>query len=315
MIAGLETPTHGRTFLDNQDVTKLPPEKRDLAMVFQSHTLYPHKTVRDNLGFSLRLRHVSRDAIAERVHLVARTLKLEAFLERKPGQLSGGERQRVALGRAMVRRPRAFLLDEPLSNLDAQLRVQMRGEIARLHQELAATMLYVTHDQEEAMMLGDRVAVLEEGKLQQMGPPMEIYQRPLNVFVAAFIGSPAMNIYRAKLHTEGGKSCLEDSPWFKIQMDGTLPSGYGEYVFIGARPQDIRLVEPREADAHAVVEMVQPLGQQVVVQASLIGTTKGPPITFVIPGDRKIESHQHFAFAFPRERLHLFDQFSGDRLN
>lgn len=314
MIAGFEAPTNGRVFLDRQDVTGLSPQKRDLAMVFQSHTLYPDKTVRDNLGFSLCLHGDKRHAIAERVSQVARTLELDSILDCKPGQLSGGERQRVALGRAMVRRPRAFLLDEPLSNLDAQLRVQMRGEIAGLHQELAATMLYVTHDQEEAMMLGDRVAVLREGTLQQMGPPIEIYRRPLNVFVAGFIGSPAMNFYRATLHAEGGKFWLE-SPWFKIQMDGLLPSGNGEEVVLGARPHDIRLVEPGEAEAHAVIEMVQPLGQQIVVQASLIGIAKSRPITLVLPGDRKMETHQQVGIAFPRERLHLFDASSGNRLN
>src|SRR5437660_7907268 len=195
IIAGLETPTRGRVFLDDKDVTDWPPQKRDLAMVFQSYALYPHKTVRDNLGFGLRLRHSPRQLIAERVESVARSLHLEGLLDRRPGELSGGERQRVALGRAIARRPRAFLLDEPLSNLDAQLRLQTRAELAQLHRQLGATMLYVTHDQEEAMALGDRVAVLRQGVIQQVASPLDLERRPANVFVAGFIGSPAMNFF------------------------------------------------------------------------------------------------------------------------
>jgi multiple sugar transport system ATP-binding protein len=314
MIAGLESPTAGRVYLDNLDVTALPPQKRDLAMVFQSHTLYPHKTVRENLGFSLRLRGAKRADIDERIHQVAHTLRLDSILDGKPGQFSGGERQRVALGRAMVRRPRAFLLDEPLSNLDAQLRVQLRGEIARLHQEFAATMLYVTHDQEEAMMLGDRVAVLREGKLQQIGSPLEIYRRPANLFVAGFIGSPAMNFFRAKLQGQGGISCLE-TPWFKIQMDGTLRSGNDGDAILGTRPGEIRLVETGEAEAHALIETVQPLGHEVVVRAALVGTPQVCSITLVLPPDRKMLPHQQIGIVFPREKLHLFDAVGGARLN
>jgi multiple sugar transport system ATP-binding protein len=315
MIAGLETPTEGRIFLDNQDVTKLSPEKRDLAMVFQSHTLYPHKTVRDNLGFSLRLRHASRDTIAERVRQVAQALELETILERKPGQLSGGERQRVALGRALVRQPQAFLFDEPLSNLDAQLRVQMRGELLRLHRKLGATMLYVTHDQEEAMVLGDRVAVLRHGKLQQMGPPLDIYRRPVNLFVAGFIGSPPMNFFQARLCRSAGEARIE-SPWLsgRIDCDGEL-SGNSQEVAVGIRPHEIRLMESGDGDAKAVINGITPLGSEVVIRASLVGPDDGPSINIVLPADCKLKNNQQVGLCFPRERLHLFDPVSECRLN
>jgi multiple sugar transport system ATP-binding protein len=324
MIAGLETPTSGGVYLDHEDVTDSTPQKRDLAMVFQSHTLYPHKTVRENLGFSLRLRGIPREETAERVAHVARTLGLESLLEHKPGQLSGGERQRVALGRAMVRRPRAFLLDEPLSNLDAQLRVQMRGELARLHREIRTTMLYVTHDQEEAMVLGDRVAVLREGSLQQMGPPGEVYRRPANLFVAGFIGSPAMNFLSAWLRCDPGQNskCEVRNPingavLFEMGIsDFGLPnSDLPREVFLGIRPHDIRLGESGEADTQVVVEAMNILGGQTVVQAKWIADSEGNPITIILQREHKLEAGQQVGICFPRERLHLFDPASQRRLN
>src|SRR5918992_2486944 len=193
VIAGLETPSQGRVLIGDRDVTAVPPQERDVAMVFQSYALYPHMTVRDNLGFGLRMRGTTATRIAERVDVAARALGLGAVLDRKPGQLSGGQRQRVALGRAIVREPMVFLFDEPLSNLDAKLRLETRAELARLHRRLKATVVYVTHDQEEAMTLGSRVAVLREGILQQVAPPMALYRRPANQFVAGFVGSPEMN--------------------------------------------------------------------------------------------------------------------------
>ncbi len=193
LVAGLEAATRGRLFLDSQEITSWPPHRRDVAMVFQSYALYPHKTVRENLAFALKMRREKRTVIAERVAEAVEMLHLEPLLDRKPAQLSGGERQRVALGRAIVRQPQAFLLDEPLSNLDAQLRVQMRAELARLHRQLGATMVYVTHDQEEAMLLGDRIAVINEGQLQQVAAPLELYLRPANEFVARFISSSGVN--------------------------------------------------------------------------------------------------------------------------
>src|SRR5262245_46252824 len=202
MVAGLETPTRGRIVIGGRDVTSLPPQERDLAMVFQNYALYPHKTVRQNLEFGLRMRQTSAAVIAERVTRVAHSLGIESYLERRPSQLSGGQRQRVALGRAIVREPQAFLFDEPLSNLDARLRVETRAELARLHRRLGATMLYVTHDQEEAMTLGNRVAVLRDGRLEQVAPPMDIYRRPANRFVAGVMGPPAMNLLPCTLRRD-----------------------------------------------------------------------------------------------------------------
>ncbi len=324
MIAGLETPTRGRVYLDNQDVTELPPQQRNLAMVFQSHMLYPHKTVRDNLGFSLRLGGARREDITARVREVARILELDSAYELKPGQLSGGERQRVALGRAMVRRPRAFLLDEPLSNLDAQLRVQMRGELARLQRELRATILYVTHDQEEAMVLGSRVAVLREGSLQQIGDPSEVYRRPANVFVAGFIGSPAMNFFPAWLPRDPGQNpkCEIRNPknatgLFDLGISdlGLRISDIPREVVLGIRPHDVQLADTGAADAKAWIEAINPLGSTMVVRGTLIGKSNGGPITIVLQGEYKLEIKQQVGICFPRERLHLFDPVSEHRLN
>jgi multiple sugar transport system ATP-binding protein len=314
IIAGLEQPTRGRVHLDDRDVTDLPPQRRDVAMVFQSHVLYPDRTVRDNLGFGLRLKRVDRRILSERVEQVANSLKLSPLLDRKPGQLSGGERQRVALGRAMTRRPRAFLLDEPLSNLDAQLRIQMRGELTRIHQEMATTTVYVTHDQEEAMVLGDRVAVLRAGKLQQFNRPGEVYRRPANLFVAGFIGTPAMNFLRARLHTENGNAYL-DAPWLKRKLDATLQVQHEQDIVMGIRPHDIRLADSEKADAHALVEAVNPLGRELAIQASFVGKTDGGLISIVLPGDFPVERNQPVHLAFAREKIHIFDPVSERRLN
>jgi multiple sugar transport system ATP-binding protein len=344
IVAGLEKPTHGRVFLDEKDVTELPPQKRDLAMVFQNYALYPHKSVRGNLEFGLRMKRVRSGAIAQRVDKVARKLGLEQLLDRSPGQLSGGERQRVALGRAIVREPKAFLLDEPLSNLDALLRVQTRGELARLHRQLGATMLYVTHDQEEALTLGDRVAVLRDGDLQQVASPMEIYRRPANVSVAGFIGSPSMNFFRCALWGEAGRLRLV-SPWFIVEMDGG-PKIHAnrEHVLLGVRPDDVQLivVEPGTAQADAVgrVDVIQPLGSEILTQMCLtgkptraIGVPPVPPgglglrdqtseqttgemrVTMMLPAETKLRVDDRVGIRFPRDRLHLFEADSGRRLN
>ena len=206
MIAGLETPTGGRILIGDRDVTALPPQDRDIAMVFQTYALYPHMTVRENLAFGLRMRGTrERRSSTQRVQEASRALGLEPVLDRRPAQLSGGQRQRVALGRAIVREPKVFLFDEPLSNLDAKLRVETRAELARLHRRLGATVVYVTHDQEEAMTLGWRVAVMRDGLLQQVAPPMELYRQPANRFVAGFVGSPAMNFLPGETLPELGE--------------------------------------------------------------------------------------------------------------
>src|SRR3954466_1051133 len=204
MIAGLEDISAGKVFIGDQVVNELPPRERDIAMVFQNYALYPHMNVRENMGFALKLRKMGKSEIARRVDEAARILSIERFLDRKPRALSGGQRQRVALGRAIVREPRAFLMDEPLSNLDAKLRVQMRTEIAKLHNRIGTTTIYVTHDQTEAMTMADRIVVLKDGVVQQVASPQQMYERPLNVFVAGFIGSPAMNFIRAWLEREKG---------------------------------------------------------------------------------------------------------------
>jgi multiple sugar transport system ATP-binding protein len=315
IVAGLETPTRGRVLLGDGDATALPPQARDLAMVFQSYALYPHKSVRANLAFGLRMRHIRPEVAAERVEKVAKTLGIEALLDHKPGQLSGGQRQRVALGRAIVREPQAFLLDEPLSNLDPQLRGQARTELARLHRQLGATMLYVTHDQEEAMTLGNRVAVLRDGSLQQVAPPMEIYRRPANSFVAGFIGSPSMNLFPGTLTTEAGKQRLEFS-WGTLALDAEKDlTANAKDILVGVRPHDLILVDPGEADAVARVDVVQPLGSEMLATLHLTEMTGQMPVTMRLPADAKVRVDDQLGVRFRRECLHLFDAGSGVRMN
>ena len=234
VVAGLESPTEGAVFINGEDVTALEPQQRDVAMVFQSYALYPHKTVADNLAFGLRMRRRTPEEIRERVRWAARTLDLESLLDKKPAVLSGGQRQRVALGRAIVRKPRAFLLDEPLSKLDPALRLAMRTELAHLQRRLGVAMLYVTHDQEEAMTLGHRVAVLREGRVEQLAAPMELYRRPESTFVASFVGSPAMNLCSCRIVRE---------------PDGTRLEGEAMRVHLGApgRCRAPRLERPRRS--------------------------------------------------------------------
>jgi multiple sugar transport system ATP-binding protein len=323
IVAGLETPTGGRVLLDDREITKLPPQERDLAMVFQSHALYPHKTVRDNLAFGLQLRRARRETITERVAEVAKILGLTELLECTPDQLSGGERQRVAVGRAIVRKPQAFLFDEPLSNLDPQLRDQARIELARLHQRVGATMLYVTHDQKEAMTLGNRVAVLRDGCLQQIAAPMDLYLRPANSFVAGFIGSPSMNFFPASLSKEAESNRLE-TPWCNILLNAEQPlitepspltlTAIGEVV-VGIRPHDLTLVNSGEADVVARVEGIQPLGNEIQVLLLLPGKASEANLTIVLPPETKVSMGDQVGVRFRRDRLHLFDACSGVRLN
>jgi multiple sugar transport system ATP-binding protein len=238
MIAGIEEVSEGRIFIGERDVTYLDPRKRDTAMVFQSYALYPHLTVRGNLGFGLKLRSVPKDQIERRVQEVAEVLGLEELLDRKPGELSGGQRQRVAMGRAIAREPAAFLMDEPLSNLDAKLRVSMRAQLSRLHERLGVTTVYVTHDQVEAMTLGDRVAVLRGGVLQQCDTPETLFRRPVNLFVAAFIGSPAMNLVDATI--EDGEVRFAD--WrLPLPAESPLRSAGSRRIVLGLRPHDLAL--------------------------------------------------------------------------
>ncbi len=247
MVAGLELPTSGRILIGDRDVTRLPPKDRDIAMVFQNYALYPHMTVRENMSFALKLRHFDRNDIRRRVDAAAETLGLVPYLDRLPKALSGGQRQRVAVGRAIVREPAVFLFDEPLSNLDAKMRVEMRAEIVRLHHRLGTTMIYVTHDQTEAMTMGQRIVVMEGGRIQQAAPPLEVYDRPANPFVASFIGTPPMNL---------------------------LPPGVLDLGRItGLRPEHVRIVQPSGAagELPATVDILEPLGAETIVHVVLDG--------------------------------------------
>jgi len=309
LIAGLETPTAGHILIDGRDVTSLPPQNRDVAMVFQSYALYPHLTVRENLGFGLRMRHTPREVIAEQVTRAAVTLGLDPLLDRKPGQLSGGQRQRVALGRAMVRNPKVFLLDEPLSNLDAQLRLETRAELARLHRRLRATSIYVTHDQEEAMTLGERMAVIRNGRIEQVAEPLEVYRRPASLFVAEFVGAPAMNLLPGELQA-GRQVRLAGAT--TLPLDGVrqaLPAH--ARVVLGVRPQDVTLVDPSEGDLAARVDVVEQRGSDVLVRLRL---ESGAEMRVVAGAATALGPEAPAGLRLDRERLHWFDPETGQRL-
>jgi multiple sugar transport system ATP-binding protein len=265
MIAGLEAISDGTLRIDGRVVNDVAPKDRDIAMVFQSYALYPHMTVAENLAFGLTLRGCPKAEIEARIRAAAETLELGALLQRRPAALSGGQRQRVALGRALVRQPKVFLLDEPLSNLDAKLRASMRTEIARLHRSLGATMVYVTHDQVEAMTLGQRIVVMKDGEIQQIDTPMALYRRPANVFVATFLGSPAMNLLRGRLVAEGGRPGLALSEGLVLPLPGgdIDPSWLGREVDLGLRPEHLLLCAAGEAaDFGAGLEMLEPVGSE-----------------------------------------------------
>jgi ABC-type sugar transport system ATPase subunit len=287
LVAGLEPLSAGRVVIGDVDVTGIPPQGRDLAMVFQSYALYPHMTVRDNLSYGLRTRGADRAMIAREVAAAAAALGIEDLLDRRPAQLSGGQRQRVALGRAIVRKPRAFLLDEPLSNLDPALRAQARAELRRLHRTLGATVVYVTHDQEEAMTLGSRVAVMRDGAIEQVAPPLELYGQPANTFVARFIGTPAMNLLPAAL-------VLRDAP--------------GDAV-VGIRPHDVTL---GAGPLQATVDLVEPRGPDHVVHLRL-AAAGAPLLLAVVAGAAPPVVGAGVAVDAPANRLHLFDA-DGRRL-
>ena len=312
MMAGLETVTAGTIKIGERDVTALPPQQRDIAMVFQNYALYPHMTVRENLGFGLSIRKQPPAIIEQRVRTVAASLGLDALLDRKPAQLSGGQRQRVALGRAIVRDPLAFLFDEPLSNLDAQLRVETRVELSRLHRELGATMVYVTHDQSEALTLGDRIAILRDGVLQQVASPMELYARPANRFVAAFIGSPAMNFFEGDLSRDSdgadGRFTFSGSG-FTIGLRCDAPPS--DRVVIGVRPHHLEVVGDGEGSLRAEVAVVEPMGNEQIVYATLPG---GKRVVALAPPEPAIKPESVVAIRVRTDAVHVFDAASGDRL-
>ena len=313
LIAGLAMPTFGRILIDGRDVTALSPQHRDVAMVFQNYALYPHKTVRDNLAFGLRVRHVPAAHVEERVRTTAAALGIEPLLERKPAQLSGGQRQRVALGRAIVRDPKAFLLDEPLSNLDPLLRVETRAELALLHRRLAATMVYVTHDQEEAMTLGTRIAVMRDGILEQVAPALEVFQRPANPFVATFVGSPAMNLWPCRLACDGAQARLI-SPAASIDLPpDTLAASDQPELLLGVRPHDIELVATAQGDATAVVAVVEPVGAAKVIHVR-VDNMSAELVRVVVPAEADMKVDERVGLRLRRDRLHVFDRTTGRRI-
>jgi multiple sugar transport system ATP-binding protein len=309
MVAGLESITSGQVLIGDTVVNELPPMDRDIAMVFQNYALYPHMSVYDNMAFGLKMRKVDRAEIRKRVHDAADILGIRDYLARKPRQLSGGQRQRVALGRAIVRHPQVFLFDEPLSNLDAKLRVQMRVELKKLHSRLNTTAIYVTHDQVEAMTLGDRVVVMKGGLVQQVGEPLELYNAPVNRFVAGFLGSPAMNF--APVRLSNGKDGLRaDNPGFGIDVPAEirprLQAYAGREVIMGIRPEDLQVANgshPPGLCFDAMVEVVERLGAEILLDLQVGEQTM---VAAVEPSIRAKRGDK-LRFALSPERLHFFD--------
>jgi multiple sugar transport system ATP-binding protein len=309
LLAGLELATAGSIEMGGRDVTELPPKARDIAMVFQSYALYPHMTVAENMAFSLRVRRIERKVIDERVRAAAAALALTDYLHRKPAELSGGQRQRVAMGRAIVRDPKVFLFDEPLSNLDAKLRVVMRSEIKALHQRLKTTTVYVTHDQIEALTMADRIVVLREGVVEQIGTPVELYDHPANVFVAEFIGSPAMNFLPARLSLEGGQRLVVLAEGSAVALHEGPGGKDGQAIILGVRPEHLA-VSFDGGGLPAKVSLVEPLGSQVQIVAEYAGQA------LTVLSNERLMPPVGAAISLRPDNaaLHLFDSASGKRL-
>ena len=313
MIAGLEEISEGTVKISDRVVNDLAPKDRDVAMVFQSYALYPHMTVYDNLAFGLKLRKVPKADIDKRVREAARTIELGNLLDRKPKQLSGGQRQRVALGRAIVREPAVFLMDEPLSNLDAKLRVQTRAEIARLHQRLKTTIIYVTHDQVEAMTMGDRIAVMSAGVLQQVGAPQELYERPINKFVAGFIGSPAMNFINVSVQHDAGRTWLKNSDLELAVPDRFAAglAGSGDALTVGIRPEHFEVGDGNGAEdvakMRATVDVVEFLGNEELIHMR-VGEHD---LVAILDTSHRVRPNDVLDMYVPVQKMHLFDQAEG----
>jgi multiple sugar transport system ATP-binding protein len=300
MLAGLEDITGGSIAIDGRVVNDLDSKDRDIAMVFQSYALYPHMTVRENMGFSLKLRKESARRIAEGVSRAAKILNLEAYLDRYPRELSGGQRQRVAMGRAIVRDPKVFLFDEPLSNLDAKLRVQMRSEIKALHQRLKTTTVYVTHDQIEAMTMADRIAVMNEGRIEQLGEPLELYDRPANLFVAQFIGSPAMNVFEGIFRKDSVEALGAHWPC-------AVKAQEGQRVAYGIRPEHLAL---KEGGITGQIEVVEPMGAETEILVKVGGQT----LNMMTHGRATVGPGERVTLVPQAAHAHLFDAASGRRI-
>jgi multiple sugar transport system ATP-binding protein len=319
MIAGLETITEGQLWIGDRIVNDVAPKDRDIAMVFQNYALYPHMSVYDNMAFGLKLRKYAKAEIDQRVKQAAEILGITEILDRKPKQLSGGQRQRVAVGRAIVRKPQVFLFDEPLSNLDAKLRVQMRTEISRLHTQLDATMIYVTHDQVEAMTMGDRIVVMKDGYIQQIDTPLNLYNRPANLFVAGFIGSPAMNFVRGRLVRDGGLTFRAESDTFALPLDESwskiLAEHVGKEVSLGIRPENIYVagsphIRTPVAEATLTLDVIEPMGNEIFLyshslEQALVARVAPQPTP--APGEP-------IQFAFDLTQLHFFDAETEARI-
>jgi multiple sugar transport system ATP-binding protein len=302
IIAGLEQVSGGDIRIDGQSVTNVPASDRGLAMVFQSYALYPHMSVYKNMAFALENMSLSRAEIDQRVRRAAQMLQLTDYLDRKPKALSGGQRQRVAIGRAIVRDPKIFLFDEPLSNLDAELRVATRKELAALHGEIGGTMIYVTHDQVEAMTLADRIVVLRAGRIEQVGTPLEVYNHPANLFVAGFIGSPRMNLLPARVAGSGQVTIGNDTRSIPLPSTGQTASGAG--ITLGARPEHIDVVDETQADLIITVNLVEQLGGETYLYGSAPGL---PELTVRQDGQARYDRNQRVGLRLEREALHLFD--------
>jgi ABC-type sugar transport system ATPase subunit len=311
MIAGLEPVTSGAIRFGDRVVNELAPRDRNIAMVFQSYALYPQMTVRRNLGYGLRVRKTPKAEMDAAVERVAGILEISHLLDRKPGQLSGGQRQRVALGRAMVRQPDIFLMDEPLSNLDAKLRVTMRAELRRFHLDLGATTIYVTHDQLEAMTMSDMIAVMHGGIVQQFGSPAEVYERPANLFVAGFIGNPPMNLITGML--SGGDQPAFASPDFTLVLPSSaMPVGNGREVVLGVRPQDLTLAHDAEAAfVRGRVWVVELLGSEKLVEVTLAERRR---LTVQVRADTDVKIDDPVGVRLDPQRIHLFDAKNGSTL-
>jgi len=311
MIAGLEEITSGTIAIGDRIVNNIHPRDRDIAMVFQNYALYPHMTVRKNMAFALKMRKVPKDEIDRRVAETARILGLDQLLDRKPRELSGGQRQRVAVGRAIVREPKAFLFDEPLSNLDAKLRVTTRAELKSLHQRLKTTTVYVTHDQEEAMTLGDRIVVMAQGRIQQVGPPLDVYRKPANRFVASFIGTPPMNFLTGKLIDNSGMLAFLDDSSAQIRLDAEtsarLRPHAGQSAVMGIRPQGLSLFEGGgscSSSMELTIRVVEPLGDALDLSCH---TASGTPLVARIPARRMIQPGGTHRFDIDPAHTHFFE--------
>lgn len=308
MLAGLESISHGELFIGDCRVNDVPPKDRDIAMVFQNYALYPHMSVYENMAFGLKMRKIPKAEIKARVLDAARRLEIEHLLTRRPKALSGGERQRVALGRAMVRKPAVFLLDEPLSNLDAKLRAAMRVELVQLHKRLETTFVYVTHDQTEAMTMGSRIAVMKDGVLQQLDTPQHIYDRPANEFVARFIGTPQMNMVEGVLCTVGAGLAVQVGAdiWpLDSEVQDICRQQIGKKIWLGIRPEDVRLGKNRAATA--MVEVVETLGNERILHLQY----QGHHLTVRVGRDDTVVAGESVAIHFYKELLHLFDYETG----